>query len=100
MQFANSDIEDLKIVDEEASGVAATASAPTPAAPVKTSSIHDDPAIVSAVMSSSASNKESSSSSNRLVDDLQKLTLSHEQSKKEGKRSMNNGIDRSEQRLF
>ena len=44
MQFANSDIEDLKIVEDEP--VADVATKP------KSSSIHDDPAIVSAVMSS------------------------------------------------
>lgn len=94
MQFANSDIEDLKIVDEEqsADGSAkkqSVASMPTPAPPAplaKQASIHDDPAIVSAVMSSS--NKDSSMSS-RLLHDLHHLSLADEQSKifpkKEGK---------------
>ena len=78
MQFANSDIEDLKIVDEEASlaqpvqqqpqqqqeqqkqqqqqpvPVVASPPAPPPPPPAPPS-IHDDPAIVSAVISSSDS---------------------------------------------
>lgn len=63
MQFANSDIEDLKIVDEESTHdlsvqnqqkqpMPMVASQPPPLVPP---SIHDDPAIVSAVISSSDS---------------------------------------------
>jgi hypothetical protein len=89
MQFANSDIEDLKIVEEEPiienpstySKPVLTSPPPRaqPAAPQKQSSIHDDPAIVSAVVSST--NKDLSMS-NRLIHDLQHLNLSDEQSKK------------------
>ncbi len=99
MQFANSDIEDLKIVDEDhpvenlpssysRSALSSPPPPPPPAPPQKQPSIHDDPAIVSAVVSST--NKDLSMSS-RLVHDLQHLNLSDEQSKKlpkaEGKRS-------------
>ena len=97
MQFANSDIEDLKIVDEEQqAGAPATAqqqqsysmplvsSPPPPPAPA--ASIHDDPAIVSAVMSSTnKDNTSNGSASNRLIHSLQHMTLSEEPSKKEGK---------------
>lgn len=97
MQFANSDIEDLKIVDGEQSGATSgtapqkpsfSMSAVSPAAAVssaQSASIHDDPAIVSAVMSSA--NKESTSNGsipNRLLHNLQQMTLSDGQSKKEG----------------
>lgn len=79
MQFANSDIEDLKIVEEEQTQDSMPV-LPTPApAPQKQLSIHDDPAIVSAVVSST--NKDSSMSS-RLIHDLQSLNLSDGQSKK------------------
>ncbi len=96
MQFANSDIEDLKIVEEEPiienpstySKPVLTSPPAPPAAPKKQPSIHDDPAIVSAVVSST--NKDSSMS-NRLIHDLQHLNLSDEKSKKlpktEGNRS-------------
>ncbi len=77
MQFANSDIEDLKIVDEEQTTMTVQSSPPAP--PKKQSSIHDDPAIVSAVVSTT--HKDLSMSS-RLVHDLQHLNLSDEQSKK------------------
>ena len=98
MQFANSDIEDLKIVDEEHQSTdgsgkkqpATSQPAPTPASQAKQASIHDDPAIVSAVMSSS---KKDSSMSSRLLHDLHHLNLSDEQSKnfskKEGKCTFN-----------
>jgi len=68
MQFANSDIEDLKIVDDESTldlsvqnqqkqSMPMVASQPPPPPPptVAPPSIHDDPAIVSAVISSSDS---------------------------------------------
>lgn len=91
MQFANSDIEDLKIVDEENSGSSASSSAP--AASAKQSSIHDDPAIVSAVVSGAA--KKEMSLTSRLVEDLQHLALSHGQhSKKEGRFSSHDAIER------
>ena len=83
MQFANSDIEDLKIVGEEPpienptkSSIPVQPSPPAP--PQRQPSIHDDPAIVQAVVSSS---KKDFSTSHRLADDLQKLNLSNEQSK-------------------
>jgi hypothetical protein len=93
MQFANSDIEDLKIVTEDQiienpspqqqssrpMPVLSSPPPPPPPALKKQSSIHDDPAIVSAVMSST--NKDVSMS-NRLVHDLQRLNLSDEQSRK------------------
>jgi len=91
MHFANSDIEDLKIVDEDqilensskqqSSYPMPVLSSPPlpPPPPQKKLSIHDDPAIVSAVVSSA--NKDLSMS-NRLVHDLQHLNLSDEQSKK------------------
>jgi len=90
MQFANSDIEDLKIVDEEqitenppkqqpSYPMTVLSSPPPPPPPQKKLSIHDDPAIVSAVVSSA--NKDLSMSS-RLVHGLQHLNLSDEQSKK------------------
>ena len=96
MQFANSDIEDLKIVDEEHQSTDGSAKKqptasqpappPPPASQAKQGSIHDDPAIVSAVMSSSI---KDSSMSSRLLHDLHRLNLSDEQSKifskKEGK---------------
>lgn len=95
MQFANSDIEDLKIVDEEQSSGSGTAqqqssfSMPVvspPAPPVPAVSIHDDPAIVSAVVSSTnKDNTSNGSASNRLLHNLQHMTLSDESSKKEGK---------------
>ena len=92
MQFANSDIEDLKIVEEESTvenpSTYSQPSQPQPVAPQRQPSIHDDPAIVSAVVSST---KKDLPMSNRLVHDLQQLNLSDEQSKKfsknEGKRS-------------
>ncbi|CAF0876323.1 unnamed protein product [Adineta steineri] len=87
MQFANSDIEDLKIVDEEQQ-TPGTPQQPSFSMPVASSpssqqaSIHDDPAIVSAVMSSSNKVDTSNSSiSNRLIHNLQHMTLSDEQSK-------------------
>ncbi|CAF4964464.1 unnamed protein product, partial [Rotaria sp. Silwood1] len=89
MQFANSDIEDLKIVDDEqivdgqpkqqqqqqqqqSSYPMSVLSSPPipPPPPQKQSSIHDDPAIVSAVISTS--NKDLPISS-RLVHDLHVL---------------------------
>ncbi|CAF1383915.1 unnamed protein product [Rotaria sp. Silwood1] len=92
MQFANSDIEDLKIVDEEqivdgqpkqqqqqqSSYPMSVLSSPPmpPPPPQKQSSIHDDPAIVSAVISTS--NKDLPISS-RLVNDLHQLKLSDDQ---------------------
>ncbi|CAF0842648.1 unnamed protein product [Adineta ricciae] len=89
MQFANSDIEDLNIVGDEQptetlpvqqpAAQQPSYSAPTivsppkqPALP-KQSSIHDDPAIVSAIVSSS--NKDLSAS-NRLIHGLQQMNLS------------------------
>ena len=85
MQFANSDIEDLKIVDEESTAgdnstkAVSNNSVTTGSAPVKQTSIHDDPAIVSAVVSSS--NKETSSVPNRLIRDLNHLNLFDEPKK-------------------
>jgi hypothetical protein len=98
MQFANSDIEDLKIVDEDQlpetpqqqSYAMPAISSPPPA---KQPSIHDDPAIVSAVISSSNKDNTSNSSlSSRLMHNLQHMTLSDEKSKilpkNEGKSSI------------
>jgi hypothetical protein len=89
MQFANSDIEDLKIVEEDQTVENPSSySMPVLSSPPsqKQSSIHDDPAIVSAVVSSS--NKDLSTS-NRLIHDLHHLNLSDEKpkglSKTEGK---------------
>lgn len=76
VQFANSDIDDLKIVDEEQTpdtpqqqqqshSVSALAS--------QQASLHDDPAIVSAVVGSS-----NASASNRLIQNLQHMSLSDE----------------------
>ncbi|CAF1491741.1 unnamed protein product [Adineta steineri] len=94
MQFANSDIEDLKIVDEEQQAAENSSqkqqqqqslhsmpvlSSPPASMPKKQSSIHDDPAIVSAVVSSS--NKDLSNS-NRLLHDLHHLGISDDHSKK------------------
>lgn len=83
MQFANSDIEDLKIVQEEPPSEKPTKSSipvqpSPPAPPQRQPSIHDDPAIVQAVVSSS---KKDFSTSHRLADGLQQLHLSNEQSK-------------------
>jgi hypothetical protein len=90
MQFANSDIEDLKIVDEEpptessskqqppSSSMPVVSSPPAPT-PKQQPSIHDDPAIVSAVVSST--NKDLPSS-NRILHDLQHLNLSDDRSTK------------------
>ena len=92
MQFANSDIEDLKIVDEESTAATsqqqsyskpAVASPPLPPPTEQPASIHDDPAIVSAVVSSA--NKDNPSISNRLLYNLQHLNLNDGQSKIEGK---------------
>ncbi|CAF2585093.1 unnamed protein product [Rotaria sp. Silwood2] len=91
MQFANSDIEDLKIVDEEQTvesqqqksssySMPILSSPPPPPPPQKQSSIHDDPAVVSAVISST-SNKDLSIS-NRLAHDLHRLNLSDDQHSK------------------
>jgi hypothetical protein len=98
MQFANSDIEDLKIVEGEpttaetpstySQPILTSPPPPQPVAPQRQPSIHDDPAIVSAVISST---KKDLSMTNRLVHDLQHMNLSDEQSKKlpktEGKTS-------------
>ncbi|CAF3321081.1 unnamed protein product [Rotaria socialis] len=94
MQFANSDIEDLKIVDEEQtpespqqkpSLVAATSSTLVPTASQQ-SSIHDDPAILSAVVSSTYKDNASNSSiSSRLTQNLQQMTLSDEKQKLQAK---------------
>ena len=65
MQFANSDIEDLKIVEEEQTIEPVL---PTPS-PKQRISIHDDPAIVSAVMSKDVP------TSNHLIEDFQQLNL-------------------------
>ena len=89
MQFANSDIEDLNIVGDEQpteplpvqqpAAQQPSYSAPTIVSPPKQptlpkqSSIHDDPAIVSAIVSSS--NKDLSAS-NRLIHGLQQMNLS------------------------
>jgi len=92
MQFANSDIEDLKIVDEENSGGSTSTSSAQSSVPTTTSakqpSIHDDPAIVSAVVSSGV--KKETSITSRLVDDLQHLTLSHGQNSKLGESRVRN----------
>jgi len=87
MQFANSDIEDLNIVDKDQPTEKASHSMPVlsspppppPPPPQKQLSIHDDPAIVSAVISTES---KDSSMSSRLLYDLQHLNLSDEQSKK------------------
>jgi len=86
-QFANSDIEDLKIVEEEQTPetpqqqsyqMPAVSSPPSSKQP----SIHDDPAIVSAVISSgNKDNTSNASISSRLMHNLQHMTLSDEQSK-------------------
>ena len=90
MQFANSDIEDLKIVDDDQMienlsqqqssypTIATQLPATVPSPPQKRPPIHDDPAIVSAVISTS--NKDLSKSS-RLEHDFHHLNLSDEQSK-------------------
>ncbi|CAF1303221.1 unnamed protein product [Rotaria sordida] len=98
MQFANSDIEDLKIVEDEkmienqsqqqqhsSYSMPILSSPPVRAPPPlqKQPSIHDDPAIVSAVISTS--NKDLSMS-NRLMQSLHQLNLSDEQSKTEESR--------------
>lgn len=95
MQFANSDIEDLKIVDEEQASEPSTQqqqssySMPVVSPPSnRQTSIHDDPAIVSAVVSST--NKENSSVSNRLIHNLQHMTLSDDKSKTEGRKRRKN----------
>jgi hypothetical protein len=91
MQFANSDIEDLKIVDEEQTSETSkqqSYSKPVVSSPPSSQqpSIHDDPAIVSAVISSASKDHPSNSSiSSRLIHNLQQMTLSDEQSKNEGK---------------
>lgn len=96
MQFANSDIEDLKIVDEEqAPETPKQKSYPMPPVSSPPSSqqpsIHDDPAIVSAVVSSSNKDNTSTSSiSNRLIHNLQHMTLSDEHSKNEESRIRSN----------
>jgi len=87
MQFANSDIEDLKIVDEEQTPETSqqqTYSMPVVSSPPSRQqpSIHDDPAIVSAVISSANKDNTSNASiSSRLIHNLQHMTLSDEQSK-------------------
>lgn len=98
MQFANSDIEDLKIVDEEQTaesqaqsqqqkslfpmaGLSSPPLQPPPAPVQKPISIHDDPAVVSAVVSTS--NKDLPMS-NRLLNDLKQLKISDDQTKTEG----------------
>jgi hypothetical protein len=97
MQFANSDIEDLKIVDEEQAPepsqqqsyqMSAVSSPPLPKQP----SIHDDPAIVSAVVSSTNKDNTSNPSiSDRLIHNLQHMKLSDEQSKNESRIHSNSG---------
>lgn len=96
VQFANSDIEDLKIVDEEQTSEP-TAQQPsfsmTAPAPSRVS-IHDDPAIVSAVVSSA--NKDHNNtlnggmSSNRLIQNLQHMTLNDERTKTDGSHRSSN----------
>jgi hypothetical protein len=88
MQFANSDIEDLKIVDKdqtsESSQQQSNAMPVISLAPAQARqpSIHDDPAIVSAVISSSnKDNTPISSLPSRFMHDLHHMTLSDEQSK-------------------
>ena len=85
MQLANSDIEDLKIVDEEQTPeTSQQQSYPMPviSPSSKQPSIHDDPAILSAVVSSSNKDNTSNSSiSSRLMHNLQHMTLSDEKSK-------------------
>jgi hypothetical protein len=91
MQFANSDIEDLKIVDEEqapATPKQQSYSIPVVSSPPKTQqpSIHDDPAIVSAVVSSANKDNSSNASiSSRLIHNLQHMSLNDGQSKNEGR---------------
>ena len=88
MQFANSDIEDLQIVEGEQKqetakqqpvhSMPAKSSAAAPAQP----SIHDDPAIVSAVVSSSdKDHRASGSTSNRLMHAFQQMNVSDDPSK-------------------
>ena len=84
MQFANSDIEDLKIVEDEtpvmekASTYAAPVQPPVVTPPQRQPSIHDDPAIVRAVVSST---KKDLTTSNQLVNDLEQLNFSNQQSR-------------------
>ena len=105
MQFANSDIEDLKIVDDEyiANEIAqkkvakvnppveSKVAQPTPStAALAQASIHDDPAIVSAVMSSSKQeHRLPSLFTNQLMTDFDQMTVSNDSaavaSKKQGK---------------
>lgn len=97
MQFNNSDIEDLKIVDEEGATDASqnknSTTTTTTSAPSieKSSSIHDDPAIVSAVISSST--KENSGTTNRLIDGLHKLHLGDDSKKEVDSRARDQGLD-------
>ncbi|CAF1411700.1 unnamed protein product [Rotaria sp. Silwood1] len=87
MQFANSDIEDLKIVDEDQTAeIQQQQSCPMPGASStlpssQPPSIHDDPAIVSAVISSSYKDNASNSTvSSRLMHSFHHMTLSDEKS--------------------
>ncbi|CAF0891778.1 unnamed protein product [Adineta ricciae] len=78
VHFANSDIDDLKIVDEESTPETLQGQSQSMStASTQQASIHDDPAIVSAVVG--ASNKVNPSNlsvSNRLIHNLQHMNLS------------------------
>ncbi|CAF4082571.1 unnamed protein product [Rotaria sp. Silwood2] len=85
MQFAKSDIEDLKIVDDEQtsevsqqqSGSMPVSSSTLPSS--RQASIHDDPAILSAVISSSYKDNTSNSTvSSRLTHNFKNMALSDE----------------------
>lgn len=92
MQFANSDIEDLKIVDESQSGdTPQQQTCPVPS--TATSSVHDDPAILSAVVSSSYQAISSNQAeTNQLMKDLQQMSLSDAKSKHgESRKHLNSG---------
>lgn len=82
MQFANSDIEDLKIDEDESVVEKPVPVQPPVAPPQRQPSIHDDPAIVQAVMSTT---KKDLSTSNQLVNDLQQLNLSDEQQQQQSR---------------
>lgn len=95
MQFANSEIADLQIVDDEylakelakkqnQRSVPVTPVAPTFVQP----SIHDDPAIVSAVVNSASKQESSSINSNlstQMMTAFNQMTLNDGNSKVEGK---------------
>jgi len=96
VQFANSDIEDLKIVDEEQTSE--PIGQQSSFSPSTRASIHDDPAIVSAVVSSANKDKNnvlngtsSGVSSNHLIQNLQHMSLNDDRSKTNESRLRSNG---------